>query len=130
MLNHKTRFSAPYPAFDHTIHLPEIELNDSRQATHKVNTRVAMSGKKYNTRIKGVGELYTWDFVLTRMKALELAAFFKRHPGDLMQVTRHNGDVLIGYILNNPLELEMSARAVVSNSLEEVPVRLEFRTKS
>ncbi len=130
MLNHKTRFSAPWPAFDHTVHLPEIELNDSRQANHKVNLRLAMSGKKYDTVIAGVGENYVWDFVLTRMKALEFLEFYKEHGSDPWQVTRHNGSVLVGYVLNNPLELEMTARAIVADSVEEVPFRLEFRTKS
>jgi hypothetical protein len=67
-----------------------------------------------------------WDFTIARNKALELRAFINSYYRTQIQVTDHNDDVWIGYLINNPFEHTGSGRAVDFPGGETMDITLEF----
>jgi hypothetical protein len=120
--------SAPYPAADRVIKLPNPGLQDGLSPQNRINVRTAMTGKRYTTVQRQEGkELREFSFTLTRLKALEFYEFCSHHLKDKWGIV-WDSQTLIGFVTTNPIELAMSQRAVIAGSKERVDVSFEFRT--
>lgn len=120
--------AAPWPDATTIIFLPSPAMGDSEASAHDVQLKQMLSGD-YRTHARTtVGATYTWDFGITRKKALEFADFFRSFAGKLWQVTLWDDRVLVGNALFNPAEMRMLSRGVVAGSTETVGLSMTFRT--
>jgi hypothetical protein len=78
---------------------------------------------------KGDKKKFQWDFELARNKALELREFVEAYFGKLIRITDHDGDVWIGYLINNPFEFSTAGSAQGWPGDESMTVRLDFEEK-
>lgn len=121
--------AAPFPLFETIIFLPSADLSNTMKIESRVQHHQMMNGDYVTHKQENANaRTYQWSFNLTRRKALELKEFFRLYVGELWQVTDHNDIVLIGYLRNGPLLLEMVSRGVIADSTESVPVTLEFES--
>jgi hypothetical protein len=87
------------------------------------------------------GELYTyvtsrngkkklrWEFQLSRNKALELREFIDKYVGEIIEVTDHDSDKWVGYLINNPFEFAGAGSAGGWPGNEAMSIILEFEEK-
>lgn len=108
------------------IVLPSPELNDTRNALNTVQLERAMDGTVITNVKKVTGELRAYNFILSRRKSIEYYRFMALYLGEKLTII-WNGEQLIGYVQNNPIELNIVRRAVVCESVEEVEVSLSFQ---
>lgn len=109
---------APYPALRTTTFLPNPQHGDSKSHVATVDFKRSMDGQRYTyVKSKDSRMKLVWTFIISQHKALELQAFFDAYNSEEMKVTDHNGKVYIGYITNNPFELEALRRAASSPGL-------------
>lgn len=103
---------APFPFIATTTLMPSPVWSDSKNLTSIVTVMRAMDGTPYTyVTSKSGRRLYQWTFELSRHKALELREFFEAYFSQKIKVTDHNGDIIIGYIKNNPFEFSGAGRA-------------------
>lgn len=108
------------------ITLPSPNLGNAHALDVNVSVKRMMDGS-INTYVKKTSfKTYRYTFLLTRGKALEVLEFFKIYAGTKLKVTNDNASFFVGYILLNPLELEMQRRAVAQNSVEDLDLELSF----
>jgi hypothetical protein len=110
---------APLPNIRTTTALPNPELNDSVGRAVSLDTKRSMNNVLY-TYVK-TNQRYKlhFDFVLHRMKALELRAFFSVYYRSKIRLIDHGGNAWEGYFSNNPFEL-------VTTQGEWVQVAIDF----
>lgn len=103
---------APFPFIATTTLMPSPVWSDSKNLTSIVTIMRAMDGTPYTyVTSKSGRRLYQWTFELSRHKALELREFFDAYFSQKIKVTDHNGDIIIGYIKNNPFDFAGAGRA-------------------
>jgi hypothetical protein len=124
---------APIPFNETTTVLPNPLFGDSEGATSNLNVVRSINGKRRTyTKTKDRRKLI-WDFRLTRNKALELFEFYKSYNANQIFVEDHNGRKWFGFIINNPVEIEMARRGTPNRQNwptgEQVQVTIEFEGK-
>jgi len=121
---------APYPSLQITVEMPSPNWSDSVALTSTMQVLRAMNGAQY-TYVHGRDgrKRFQWDFRLARNKALELRAFLKVYQRMPLQITDHNDDVWVGYLMNNPFEMAGSGRAVGFPGGETMDITLEFEER-
>lgn len=118
---------APYPAMQSTVVLPSPNWGDSSGIASTLQVLRAMDGTAYTyVHTKDGRKRLQWDFTIARHKALELRAFINAYYRVQIQVTDHNDDVWVGYLINNPFEHAGSGRAVDFPGGETMDITLEF----
>ena len=121
---------APYPSLVSTTLLPSPRWGDSKSVKGVVNSMRTIDGTLYTyVKTKGSKKKFQWDFELARNKALELRAFIEAYYGDIIRITDHDGDVWIGYLINNPFEFMTRGAAMDWPGDESISVQLEFEEK-
>jgi hypothetical protein len=121
---------APYPALLTTTLLPSPNWGDSVALKGTVTSMRSVDGTLYTyVKTKGSKKAFQWDFELSRNKALELRAFVEAYFGKVIRITDHDGDVWIGYLVNNPFEFSTNGAAQGWPGDEAMTVRLEFEEK-
>lgn len=108
------------------IVLPSPGLNDTRNALNTVQLERAMDGTVVTSVKKVIGELRTFNFLLSRRKSIEYYRFMQLYIGEKLTII-WGSQQLVGYTQNNPVELTIARRAVVCQSVEEVEVNLNFQ---
>lgn len=121
---------APYPATQVTMTLPSPRWSDSVALTSTLQVLRAMNGAQ-STYVHGRSgrKKFQWDFTLARNKALEMRAFLKVYYRFQVQITDHNDETWIGYLINNPFESAGSGRAVDFPGGETMDITLEFEER-
>ena len=109
-----------------TITLPSPELNDTRNQLNTVQLDRAMDGTVVTTVKRISGEKRSFSFILTRKKSIELYRFLQSYIGQRLTVL-HGSETLVGYILGDPVELNILRRAEVCTSVEEVETTIDFQ---
>lgn len=103
---------APVPLVETTTVLPNPKFGDSEGTTGKPNILRTVNGTR-RTYIKSKGRRkLQWDFNLTRNKALELFEFYRAYNAHSIFIEDHNNRGWVGWIVNNPFEIEMSRRGL------------------
>jgi len=105
---------APMPTVKTTSVLPNPEFSNSE------NAMVELLGGQPARSIDGTVRTYikrkkrrrfVWSFVTTRNKAIEVREFVRSYHASKIRVEDHEGRIVEGYIMNNPLEINMARRA-------------------
>jgi len=121
------RLRAPYPAMTTTILLPSPLFGDNRSLRVSINRMRAMDGTLYTyVKKKGGTKQFSWRFELSRDKALEMEAFLKVFFDGKVQVVDHNDESWVGYIRNNPFELNTVGRAKGWPGGESMNIEIQF----
>ena len=103
---------APWPALQTTLVTPSPSLGNNKNLASTVQTIRAMDGTVYTyVKSKRGRKVFSWDFLATREKTLEVKEFVRLYAGSVVLVTDHNGDKFRGYMTMNPLELKGEGRA-------------------
>ncbi len=119
-------FDAPYEAPIHKIRLPNPNLGDSENLQVEVAPKRAMDGTLYTyTKNKDSRRKFVLNFVLTRLKALELERFVLLYHSNKIQMIDHLTRTWLGYFISNPIEFTTSKRGSVGNELVEVSLEFE-----
>lgn len=119
---------APYPALEITTYLPNPKLGDSINRVNSLDYKRSMDGNRFSY-VKSKDDRFSLllTFVLSQNKALELREFYDEYNGDQIKLTNHDGKVYVGYITNNPFELEALRRAAQAPGLNtEHQVQIKF----
>ena len=89
------RLSAPCPMIETVTLLPNPAFGDSEALRDTIQMRRAMDGTTYSyVRRSGRRRQLQYDFILTRMKALELIAFIRAYQAVKIQLVDHLDQVL------------------------------------
>lgn len=103
---------APFPLYKTTVLLPSPEEGNNRALQSSVQTLRAVDGTLYTYVKKKRGRrAHTWDFLVSRAKALEVKEFVRLYAGSVMQAVDQNGDQYLGWMVMNPLEIMGEGRA-------------------
>lgn len=103
---------APYPYVTTTTVMPSPKWSDSKGLGAIVNRMRAMDGTLYTyINSKNARRVYQWSFEMSRNKALEVRGFIDSYHSYKIQITDHNGNVIVGYLKNNPFDFEGATRA-------------------
>jgi len=121
---------APYPAIRTTTLLPSPRFSDQDALRATIQTLRSVDGTLYTyvTSRDGLHKL-TWEFRLSRHKAMELREFIEAFNDDIIKVTDHNDVTWIGYLKNNPFEFTGDSRAADWPGEELTTVTLEFEER-
>lgn len=124
------QFQAPYPAYEAILFMPTPDMQDGERPESYISVRRAMSGDTYTHVTQGQPNKihYRWSFNITRKKALELKEFIRLYTGARWNVVWPGKTDIVVNLLINPLQLDMAFRAIVADSLEAIPIELEFET--
>lgn len=111
---------APIPLAQTTTILPSPGFGDSEGVTGEVSIlRTVTGGRRTYVKSRPRRKL-RWDFTLTRNKAIELLEFYRSYNAQPIRIEDHNNRAWVGFIINNPFEIEMSRRGLPA--LQDWPV--------
>lgn len=103
---------APVPLVETTTVLPNPKFGDSEAATGELNILRTVNGRR-RTYVKSKNRRkLQWDFDLTRNKAMELFEFYRSYNSKKVFIKDHNDRRWEGFIVSNPLEIEMARRGL------------------
>jgi len=90
-------FKAPLPTIQTTIVLPHPILGNAEKPLHERDYRIMMDKTVYSY-IKRINDSrFTYNFQLTRMKAIEVIAFVELYIGSLWEIVDHHDQVIQAY---------------------------------
>lgn len=111
--------------------MPNPKLGDGERHANTVTVRRAMDGTVRTIIQKRSAKVLRWTFELTRIKALEVQDYIKKHGHKKLDILGfgYNG---VGYFLTSPTELEMVARwaSQCSDGHEKVNFSIEFELQT
>jgi hypothetical protein len=122
---------APYPAVKTTSILPSPQFAD----TQGLKTRIAsimrsMNNRRYTYVHKNPDETLTFQFLLTRPKALELREFILLYFAAKVKITTHSGDVWAVNFVNDPFEFTGERKAEPSREMYTINLTMRGRLLS
>ena len=110
-----TRFvvQAPYPALNTTTILPSPQFSNGGGLKAKIKSIMrSMNGAQRYTYVQtNPDQVLTYQFLLTRAKALELRAFILLYFASRIQITTHENEVWAVYFVNDPFEFTSERKA-------------------
>ncbi len=106
--------TAPVPLIETTTVLPNPTFGDSEASTGSLNILRTMTGRRFVYKKTRGRRKLRWDFRLTRNKAIELLEFYRSYHAKKISIADHNNRIWVGWITNNPFEIEMSSRGAPS----------------
>lgn len=112
---------APHEQPQTTTLLPSPEFGDADNIIDGISLRRSMNGTVRTYVKTSSDEKLVYDFILTRMKAMELINFINVYYQYNVRLINHKGEIYTGKILNDPMDI------TVFRVGEECTFRLEFR---
>ena len=114
------RLLSPVPLIETETVLPNPTFGDSENPTVELSILRTINGNR-RTYVKtktsqlpvttiGPRRRLSWTFRLTRNKALEVFEFYRAYNSQPIFINDHNNRGWVGWIINNPFEIEMSRR--------------------
>lgn len=117
---------APLPGLTTTTVLPSPQFNDAQTLQHRVTLKRAMDGTRYtHVHTTDGRHKLTYQFSLSRRKALEVRAFVQTYYRSQIRLTNHKGEVWRVWFVNNPFEFEATGRGGTQPGDEAVSVTIE-----
>jgi len=110
-----------------TITPPPL-LTDSVKPLGGLNVIEAMDGSLTTIKRPRLSRLYTWSFILTRLKAIEFKEFYVSYSGMKIKIVTHTEEVIIGYFEINPTSFDVIGRGILSDSKEKVNLSITFKS--
>ena len=98
--------------------LPNPEFNDVRHLDHEINIKRAVNSNKRTYVKRKFEQVFTFSFVLTRAKSLELLNFMRTYGSTKLTVTNHDLVVIEGYVISDPIVVTKNTRETVLVDLE------------
>ena len=114
------KIEAPYPDTKYILSLPNPNLANTQAQISSLTVKRMMNSSIHTYINKRIGKTYKYNFILTRLKALEYLEFMKIFSGVKIRIN----NTIICNILTNPTELEMQQRAVSFGSQEDIDISL------
>jgi len=111
---------APHELIQLTTVLPNPVFGDGENIASEMTLRRSMSGLAYTTIKTNDRHKLTYDFILTRKKALELQIFVKTYYDQNIRLTNHKDEVWLVKLLTDPFQFEINKR------FERNSISLEF----
>lgn len=96
--------SAPYPAIVTTTALPNPQFSDTEGSKVIVETRRSMNGFKRTYVKTNDRQALSYDFILRRMKSLELRDFILAYYAEKMLLVNHKAEWWLVNCTSNPFE--------------------------
>ena len=121
---------APHPDSEAILFLPKPEFGDGERPESRIQAKKAMNGDTYTHVTQGQPDAihYRFAFNITRKKALELKEFIRLYAGSAWRIVWTGRPDIVANLMVNPLQLDMAFRGVVADSVEAVPIELEFES--
>jgi len=117
---------APWPGLTTTTVLPNPQFNDMQARQHGVTIKRAMDGTRYTyVHTTDSRHKLTYQFTMSRKKALELRAFVRAYYRSQIRLTNHKGEVWRVWFINNPFEFETTGREGPQPGQETVSLTVE-----
>jgi hypothetical protein len=101
--------------------LPSPNFGDPDTPVLNINIKRSMNGTTRTYVKTSMDEVLQYDFILTRLKAVEVQAFLNLYYANNIRLIDYNGSTWVGKIVNDPIDM-----AIVRTG-EECSFRLEFR---
>lgn len=121
------KLQAPNPSLQTTTFLPNPEFTDSEAGVPSINILRMMDGTKYiYKRDKSNRRRLQLEFSLSRLKALELKAFYNSYKASDIKLTDHLGQVWIGNFISNPFDFETIGPHSSIVGYAQQTIRIEF----
>lgn len=121
---------APFPYMSTTTTMPSPQFSDSKALTATINRMRAIDGTLYTyVHSRANRKRWVWQFNLARNKAVELREFLDAYFSNQIQITDHNGNILVGFVKNNPFEFIGEGAAMDWPGNERMSITLEFEEK-
>jgi hypothetical protein len=118
---------APYPNIQTTTLLPSPNWGDSIEPVAIVKALRAMDGTLYTyVKSKDQRKKHSWEFNISRDKALELEAFIRSYTSSKIKIVDHDNTIFIGYLQTNPSAFSGSGRAPSVPGGEYMSVSINF----
>lgn len=108
-----------------SITLPSPQLNDSNANANILNVFRTQTGRQVRTYRTQILRTLTWDFVITRQKALELRNFLLNEIDNPIRIFDWKGQIWYGNISANPVQFVTTT--IYGPCSEGVSVTLEFK---
>lgn len=122
------KLRAPFPTLQTMMVLPNPEFGDSEAPQNKVNVRRAMDGTMYSYVQSGAGNTeLDYELSLTRLKALEFAAFVRSYQAFQIQLTDHLDKVWLGTIVTDIVDIVAKSIDRTKPGGERVSIRFQFQ---
>lgn len=118
---------APWPKVETTTILRNPQFNDVQTRLNTVDIKRTMDGTK-TTYVKTTNTRYklTYQFLLSRMKALELRAFVQSYFSSKIKLVNHKNEVWVVNFISNPFSFEITGSAKGWPGNEDVNIALEL----
>jgi len=118
---------APWPKVETTTILRSPQFNDVQAKQNTVDIKRAMDGAK-TTYVKTTNSRYklTYQFLVSRMKALELRAFVYSYYSSKIKLINHKNEIWIVNFISNPFAFETIGSAKGAPGNEDVTITLEL----
>lgn len=93
-----------------SIVLPTPEFNDREGATGKLNIKRSMNGVRRVYKRESPTSRLTYEFVMDRMKAIELRAFILVNNSAVLRMENWKGELWAVQLVNNPFTFKEESR--------------------
>ena len=119
---------APYPAIKTTSLLPSPQFANTQGLKSRIASIMrSMNNTRYTYVQSNPDQNLTFQFLLTRPKALELREFILLYFASKVKITIHDGDVWVVNLVNDPFEFTGERKAEPSR--EMYTINLTMRGK-
>lgn len=119
---------APFDLPTKVVITPPPLMFDTVKPTGTVQVNEAMDGSVGTLKRPNTTRIHTWNFILTRMKALEFKSFFETFAGTKIKIVNHRSETIVGYFEVNPTTFDTIGRGVIANSKEKVSLSITFKS--
>jgi len=116
---------APYPGMVATTVLPSPDLGDNEALKNRLDIHKSMTGLRRTYVNSSDRNTLTYNFKITRSKALELEEFIKAYNSEQWRVTSYDGRVWIVNLMNNPFQFTSISKAGPRRETLTVQLQLE-----
>lgn len=120
------RLAAPYPTLETFTFLPNPELSDINSPAQSIEIRRSMNNTVRTYVKTSKRETFSFTFILTRQKALELREFILSYYRSRIHFIDHNGQAWIFFLTNNPFEFNGAGTAQNFPGGEYVTITMTF----
>lgn len=119
------QIQAPHPLCEAILTLPDPEFGDAEQLGHTVVPRRMMNNEVTTHVRRAPSKKFNFSFDLTRLKSLELVAFYELYHAGMWRI-RRTADTLVGYANMNPMQIAAVKRGATAAGNDVLLSTLEF----
>lgn len=111
------QLKAPHPELETTSILPNPQMSDVENHQTELSIKRSMNNTKRTYIKRSPRRLLTYEFILTRQKALELRAFIELYYYSRIVLINHKDEEWVVSLVNNPFEFNATFREYMTITL-------------